>query len=64
MPHFWEIPQRTRGLFCQEGHMSRLRYSTADSISILPPYWLRIWTIDAAREVTAIGVTIIVEQRC
>jgi len=39
--------------------MSRLRYRTADSIAILPPYWLRIWTIDAAREVIAIGVMIV-----
>jgi len=40
--------------------MSWLRYSTADSISVLPPYWLRFWTIDAARDVTAIGVMIVV----
>ena len=40
--------------------MSRLRYGTADSIAILPSYWLRLWTIDAARDVTAIGVMIVV----
>jgi len=40
--------------------MSRLRYRTADSITIGPSYWLRIWTIDTAREVTGIGVTIVV----
>lgn len=40
--------------------MSRLRYRTADSIRGLPAYWLRLWTIDAARDVTAIGVIIVV----
>lgn len=40
--------------------MTRLRYRTADSIPVLPPYWLRLWTIDAARDVTGIGVMIVV----
>jgi len=58
--HFGQIPQRTQSLFAPEAGMSRLRYRTADSIAILPPYWLRLWTIDAAREVTGIGVMIVV----
>jgi conjugative transfer signal peptidase TraF len=57
--HFSQIPQRTRGLFCQEAHMRQLQYRTADSIPVLPPYWLQLWTIDAARDVTAIGVMIV-----
>jgi conjugative transfer signal peptidase TraF len=58
--HFSPIPQRTRGLFGREGRMSRLQYGTADSIPVLPPYWVRLWTIDAARDVTSTGVMIVV----
>jgi conjugative transfer signal peptidase TraF len=58
--HFSEIPQRTRALFAEEGHMSWIPYRTADWVPGSPAFWLRVRRLDAMRELTAFGVGIFV----